>query len=207
MDKERNAGNLELVGGYLCLDFVNTVSSRDEAAGCEYLTRYEDLVAWARHAQICTHEEADGLVDTASRQPGLAAAALARAVALRESIYRILTATVDGREATGGDLAVLNAALREVSSRLALSPSAGRFEWTWVPDEDGLDQFLWPIVRSTADLMTSMDLERVRQCARDGCDWLFVDLSKNQSRRWCSMNLCGSRVKSRRYYRRRKQAG
>lgn len=207
MEKERNAGNLELVGGRLCLDFVNTVSSRDEAEGREYLNQYQDLVAWARHAQICTDREAAGLLDRAARYPGQAATALGQAVALRETIYRILAATIEGRAAARRDLVALNAALREASSRLALTPSANRFEWTWVPDEDRLDQILWPIVRSAADLMTSMDLGRVRQCAREGCDWLFIDLSKNQSRRWCTMNVCGSRVKSRRYYHRKKQAG
>ena len=103
------------------------------------------------------------------------------------------------------DLSALNAALREASARLEVAPSAGGFEWTWVLDEDELDRVLWPIVGSAANLLTSAELGRVRQCARRGCDWLFVDLSKNQSRRWCSMELCGSRVKSRRYYRRRKQ--
>jgi predicted RNA-binding Zn ribbon-like protein len=66
---------------------------------------------------------------------------------------------------------------------------------------------LWPIVRSAAELLTSEDLGRVRRCGREGCDWLFVDSSKNRSRRWCSMEMCGSRVKSRRYYYRKREEG
>jgi predicted RNA-binding Zn ribbon-like protein len=120
-------------------------------------------------------------------------------------IYRVFSAVVEEREPRGMDLADLNAALREASARLELAPSAGGFEWTWVLDENELDRVLWPIVGSAANLLTSAELGRVCRCAREGCDWLFVDLSKNQSRRWCSMELCGSRVKSRRYYRRRKQ--
>ena len=205
MDKQRHAGNLELVGGHLCLDFANTVSTRGEATRREYLSRYDDLVGWARHAQILTKPEAEALLYSAARHPGLAAAVLERAVALRETIYRVFLAVVEDRDPEGTDLAAMNAAIREASSRLEVAPSAGGFEWTWVLDEDELDRVLWPIVGSAANLLTSAELGRVRQCARRGCDWLFVDLSKNQSRRWCSMELCGSRVKSRRYYRRRKQ--
>lgn len=205
MEKERHAGNLELVGGHLCLDFANTVSTHDAATDREYLAGYDDLVVWARHAGILTQPEAEALIHNAARQPGPAAAALGRAVALREMIYRIFSAFVEGREPGGMDLAALNAGLREASARLEIAPSAGGFEWTWVLDKDELDRVLWPIAGSAANLLTSADLGRVRQCARQGCDWLFVDLSKNQSRRWCSMELCGSRVKSRRYYRRKKQ--
>jgi predicted RNA-binding Zn ribbon-like protein len=205
MDKERHAGNLELVGGHLCLDFSNTVSSRDEAMRYDYLTRYDDLVDWARHAQMLTEPEAQALLRSAAGHPKLAAAVLARAVALRETIYRVFSAIAEARDPEGTDLTALNATLREAFARLEIAPSAGGFEWAWVVDGAELDRILWPIVGSAAQLLISAELGRVRQCARQGCNWLFVDLSKNQSRRWCSMDMCGSRVKSRRYYRRQKE--
>jgi predicted RNA-binding Zn ribbon-like protein len=92
--------------------------------------------------------------------------------------------------------------VQEAMSRLTITRSAEGYEWSWAADEGGLDRMLWPIARSAADLLTSPELGSVRRCAREGCDWLFVDRSKNHSRRWCSMSLCGSRVKARRYYRR-----
>ena len=88
---------------------------------------------------------------------------------------------------------------------MEITPAGGAFAWTWAVGAEELDRVVWPVVRSAAALLTSGSLERVRQCAGDGCDWLFVDLSKNQSRRWCSMDMCGSRAKSRRYYRRKIQ--
>jgi predicted RNA-binding Zn ribbon-like protein len=130
--------------------------------------------------------------------------ALEHAITLREAIYRIFSAIADHRTPEETDFAVLNTVLRKALSRLQLRPSADGFEWAWILDEDDFDRMLWPIVRSAADLLTSGDLGKVRQCAREGCDWLFVDASKNHSRRWCSMNLCGSRAKARRYYQRRK---
>lgn len=204
-NKQREASNLELVGGRLCLDFINTVSSRIESQRREYLTTYGDLVVWSQHAGILMDNEAKALLRHAAHHPDLAAAALGRAIILRETIYRIFLATADQQEPKKTDLTSMNATLHEALSRLEILPSADGFEWAWVIDKEDLTRMLWPVVRSAADLMTSKDLGKVRQCAREGCTWLFVDLSKNQGRRWCSMNTCGSRVKARRYYRRRRQ--
>jgi predicted RNA-binding Zn ribbon-like protein len=205
--QERTASNLELVGGRLCLDFANTVSTRIEALCCEYLTSYRELVAWGQHVDILTDAAAQALSLEAACHPELAAAALGRAIAVRETIYRIFSASADGQRPESVDVSALNATLKEALSRLQVSPTAGGFGWTWVVNENDLDRILWPVVHSAADLLTSDDLGRVRQCEREGCDWIFVDLSKNHSRRWCSMNLCGSRVKSQRYYYRKKGEG
>ena len=200
---KRTASNLELVGGRLCLDFANTLSTRSEGQSREYLTDYGQLVAWSQRTGILTGDATGVLLDSAASRPDLAAAALEQAIAVRETIYRVFSATADGREAEGDDLSALNRALHQALVRLEVVPSADTFHWSWVVGQDDLDYMLWPVVRSAADLLTSDDLLRVRGCARGGCDWLFVDLSKNHSRRWCSMTMCGSRVKARRYYRRR----
>ena len=202
--RERTASTLELVGGRLCLDFANTQSTRIKGQSREYLTDYGQLVAWSQHTSVLTDAEAEVLVDSAASRPDLAATALERAITLRETIYRAFSATADGREAEEADLSALNRAIHQALAQLEIVRSGDTFHWSWVVGLDDLDYMLWPVIRSAADLLTSDDLLRVRACAREGCDWLFVDLSKNHSRRWCSMNMCGSRVKARRYYRRRR---
>jgi predicted RNA-binding Zn ribbon-like protein len=201
---ERSASNIELIGGELCLDFANTLSTRMEGLGREYFTSYCDLVAWSRHAGVLNEEGARTLLQKAAHQPDQAAAALERAIALRETLYHVFSAIADNRQPQEADLTAMNCALHEALSRLEVVPAADGFAWNWVADEAGLDHVLWPVVRSAAQLLTSGDLARVSECAREGCDWLFVDTSKNHSRRWCTMAVCGSRVKARRYYRRKK---
>jgi len=205
-DKTRMANTLELVGGELCLDFANTVSSRTGMPRREYLTTYDELIAWSEHARILTGDEVSALLHRATRHPDLAADVLDRAIALREAVYRVFSAIVDHRATEQADLAVLNNALHQALARLEVRASTDGFKWAWTLGEDDLDRMLWPVAQSAARLLISGDLTRVRQCAREGCDWLFVDLSKNRSRRWCMMGVCGSRVKARRYYRRRKKA-
>jgi len=69
-----------------------------------------------------------------------------------------------------------------------------------------LERINWLIVRSAADLLTSDKLHDVRACSAEDCRWLFLDISKNHSRRWCDMETCGNQAKARRHYRRKKSA-
>jgi predicted RNA-binding Zn ribbon-like protein len=64
----------------------------------------------------------------------------------------------------------------------------------------------WWVARSAAELLTSKELTSVRECAGYDCGRLFMDGTKNRSRRWCDMASCGNRAKGRRHYERRKAA-
>ncbi len=195
------AGNLKLVGGRLCLDFANTVDWHARDHPEEWLTSYSDLVAWAAHAGALTDSEAESLLREAARQPREAASVLERAVALREAVYRVFSAVVAGRSPRDVDLATINEALTRATAYLEIVAAPDGFEWRW-RGEGELDRMLWPVVRSAADLLTSKELERVRECPADGCGWLFVDASRNRTRKWCSMDDCGNRTKARKHYRR-----
>jgi predicted RNA-binding Zn ribbon-like protein len=204
-DKVRSVRTLELVGGRLCLDWANTASARSGTERYEYLASYADLLEWSRRTGILTQRDVRRLEREATRNPGEAAATLDRAIAMRETVYRIFAAIANRQSPKKADLGSLNAMLAEAQSRLRVQAAGTGFAWQWAWEPHALDVMLWPIVRSAGDLLTSSDLYRVRQCARRlGCGWLFVDASRNQSRRWCSMSMCGSRVKSSRYYHRKR---
>ncbi|MCL6613391.1 MAG: CGNR zinc finger domain-containing protein [Firmicutes bacterium] len=81
----------------------------------------------------------------------------------------------------------------------------GGFAWKWGGEGKALDRMLWPVVRSAAELLISGDRERVRECAAEGCGWLFLDASRNTRRKWCAMTSCGNRAKARRYYERKRK--
>jgi predicted RNA-binding Zn ribbon-like protein len=106
------------------------------------------------------------------------------------------------RTPAAADLARLNAALAAALPHLRLAPRAGGYDWVWDGRGDDLASPLWPILRSAADLLASPDLARVRECDGEDCTWLFLDYSRNRSRRWCSMASCGNRAKARRHYQR-----
>ncbi len=203
---ETGQPTFDLGAGRLCLDFANTADWHRSARPEERLRSYADLLAWGRQAAALTAGEAERLLRAAQRRPADAADVLRRAVALREAIYRLFSALAAGRPPADADLAVLNAALAEALPRLRLAASEEGFVWTWAGDADALDAVLWPVARSAAELLTADERDRVRECADDNCGWLFLDMSRNRSRRWCSMEGCGNRAKARRYYARKKRA-
>jgi predicted RNA-binding Zn ribbon-like protein len=159
-------------------------------------------VTWSQHVGIMTESTAHHLRQRAARHPAIASATLERAIALRETIFRIFSAVAEGHSPEATDVATLNGALSETLSRLRLTMTADGFGWQWAGSGDSLEQMLWPVTRSAAELLTTGELSRVRMCGGEDCGWLFFDTSRNQSRRWCSMEDCGNRAKARRYHQR-----
>lgn len=203
-ETETRASTVKLIGGRLSLDFANTVDWRTSDHPQQWLMSYSGLVAWSRHAGILTDHEAQRLLQEATRRPVDATAILERAITLREAIYRIFSAISHGVPPQAADFDILNAELSEALARSRVVPTADGFAWDWVGAGDTLDRMLWAVVRDAADLLTSDDMNRVRECAGDGCGWLFLDMSRNRSRRWCAMEGCGNRAKARRFYKRRR---
>ncbi|MGE5261885.1 MAG: CGNR zinc finger domain-containing protein [Acidobacteriota bacterium] len=204
--EEYQAGRLDLIGGDLSLDFTNTVSNHETENPNEHLHSYVALLAWARHTGILTSAMALRLQRRAAREPAEAQSVLERAITLRESLYRLVLAAAAGEKAVPADLEVLNLNLAHAlpHARVVYAPEG--MTWAWEYSEDALDQVLWPVARSAANLLTSDRIGRVRECTGDTCGWLFVDASKNHSRRWCSMSDCGNRAKANRFYKRKHSA-
>jgi predicted RNA-binding Zn ribbon-like protein len=196
----------DLSAGNLCLDFANTVDDRWMVVQRDHLTSYRDLVAWGEQAQILSGEESGQLLEVAARQPDKANAVLQQAIAIREVIYRIFAALAQEGTPADTDLAQLNEAFAYTLPHNLIVRHEQHFEWGWVFNQEALDYVIWPVVRSAADLLTSDTLSMLRICAAEDCVSLFMDTSKNQTRRWCSMKGCGNRAKARRYIERKKQA-
>jgi predicted RNA-binding Zn ribbon-like protein len=195
---------LRLLAGHPVLDFVNSIDPREGAQRVEHLRTYSDLVDWAGRAGVLTVAEARRTLRDASGDPAAAARALERAVALREATYAIFGAVAAHRPAPEADVRELQAAYRDAMAHADLTGTGRRFEWRL---SSGLDVVRWHIARDAVALLESEMLGRVKRCPGGSgeCGWLFLDSSKNASRRWCSMEGCGNRAKLRRFLRRRKR--
>jgi predicted RNA-binding Zn ribbon-like protein len=189
-----------LLGGRLCLDFANTVGSHLSPEPYEYLTSYQALARWGQHTEILTSEEAMSLIAMAEHAPAAAHAVLERAIALREAIFAVFGAISEQQPVDDEALAILNAEFVRSMAHVQVRKMDGAFEWGWQTTSDMLDCVLWSVARSAAELLIAPELDRVRMCpGPDGCGWLFLDMSKNRSRRWCSMDDCGNVAKQRRH--------
>jgi predicted RNA-binding Zn ribbon-like protein len=186
------------------LDFANTLAWRGSDRRHDWLNSYANLVAWGKLVGILSEEAVHRLRREAKRHSAQVDVVLERAVELREAIYRICSAVAAGASPSAADVDALNVALAEALTHLRVLPAADVFAWDWSGDAGALDQMLWPVAWSAAELLTSEELDRVGECHGDGCGWLFMDMSRNHSRRWCDMGDCGNRAKARRFYQRKK---
>jgi predicted RNA-binding Zn ribbon-like protein len=185
-ESTRTLEMLELVGGALCLDFANTINSRLHPEH-DYLLNYSDLVGWADKVGILSPAQASQLQKRAKQNPDEAENALKNALSLRELLYRLLSSSAKDSEPKKEDLALFTKYHEDTISRGQLLKTEKHYITVWKLDA-ALDALLLPIIHSASELLLSNELGQVKQCP--GCGWLFLDTSKNQSRRWCSMNTC-----------------
>ena len=192
----RTLETLELVGGALCLDFVNTINSRVHPEH-DYLMHYSDLIGWANKVGILSPIQANQLQKRAKQNAEEVDKVLNKVQRSRELLYRLFSSA----KASNKDMEVFVGVYGEAISNGWLTKDDNHYRTTWKIDET-LIAVLWPIVHSAGELLQSEDLRHVKECP--GCGWVFLDTSKNQSRRWCSMNTCGARDKMRRYHKRKR---
>ncbi len=203
-DMDRNSGNLDLLGGRLCLDFVNTVDWRGRAEPQEFLNSYRDLLMWARHADILTGLDVKALTQMSRKDPSEARSVVDRAKRLREALFRIFVANSKGFAASKKDLSLFNKELSLTMAQSRIAAANDGYSWNITGNKQTLDWFLNPIVRCAADLLVGSEIQRVKNCADSECGWLFLDVSRNRSRRWCDMSDCGNRAKASRFYQKKK---
>ncbi len=207
----------EFIGGQVALDFVNTASRRESGPLMDRLETYADLVEWGEAAKALPDCVPEDLLKAAAEHPEDAARTLHEARELRESLYRIFrafAASTDAPSAPTDDMARLNAIFRRANAHRTLYCSnaisnivgAPTFDWKWDQSGAELDRVYWPVALAAADLLTAGDSRRIKECGGANCNWLFLDHSKNCSRRWCTMEDCGSKVKAKRHYHRQKES-
>jgi predicted RNA-binding Zn ribbon-like protein len=189
-----------ILAGEPCLDFINTLDNRAVPdKNLELLPDYASFVHWAEQAGVISRQKRQRLCDHGEADPARAASVLDWAIELRECLYRVFDGMVREQKPSKADLDLLAHFLAQSYGAVKFRSAAGRYEIDW-QDGDELESPLWPIVRSASNLLTSPDLKLVRECDVESCRWLFVDRTKNHSRRWCDMKICGNRTKARKFY-------
>ena len=194
----RQAVPAEAVDAERVLAFINTLSSRPTDSPVERLVSYEALVKWAEEQRLISAAAGERIVTEARKHPQQAAAVLSRAKVFREALNGLAEAVDTGKTPGTEVLRTIGACLSLAYANARLVPYEGTLQWVSSADDD-LERIVWEVGRAAGRLVISPRLARLRACAADDCGWWFVDETKNRSRRWCDMKLCGNREKIRRY--------
>ena len=193
-------------GGALCLDFCNSGQGARGSNKEEWIADYGDLVDWLKTGQAIGAAQASKLRAAAERAPQAAEEVWKRAIELREALARLLLARSEGRKPPAADLKVVDTEYARSAPFARLAPTDEGFAWSLDPAVEALDAALRPIVESAVALLTSERLARLRRCGNSTCYWLFIDETRNCSRRWCEMASCGNVMKVRRHRARQRAA-
>lgn len=189
------ARDLPIIGGDIALDFANTVDDPLGPARHDHLSTYEGLLVWSVRVGVLAAGDLDGRRQSAQQRPRAASAALRRAHVLRDGLNRLFGSVAAGTTLPSEDWVTLRGVAAVGLGRAAARRSGTGYRLEW-PGDDLLIP-LWQVADAAVTLLRSGDLRRVKQCA--GCPWLFLDSSRNGSRRWCSMEDCGTHEKIKRY--------
>ena len=139
----------------------------------------------------------------ASRHGSEAVRLVDEAIAVREMIYALFSASAAGHAIADRDVDLLSRLLASAPHRTTLTISKRGHMWRLPPAAPTAASLLAPVLWSAGDLLVGGRLQRVRLCANEKCRWLFVDDSKSGTKRWCSMSSCGNRAKAHRHYMRK----
>jgi len=192
------------VGGDPSIDLVNTVDWTPRGPVDERLTDYDRLTRWAEGAGLLSVRQGARLRARAAQHPRMAERAYRDAIALRWQLRQLFADIAHGKSVDGTPaIAQLNAALSSALGHLELAPrptkgdESGVLQWSWRDAGERLDHVLWPVLRAAGELLASDEASRIRECGGEDCGWLYVDRSRNGLRRWCQMEVCGTKEKSR----------
>ena len=184
------------------MDFANTVSRRDSPERTvDHLVSIQDLLSFAVQTKLISSREATALKQQPQLSPAKQANIMQTAVELREAFFRAFDSLATGRPPRPQDVALIEHSALEALRHRRLVRADGAYQWQWHGPLNP-ERILWSIALSAAELLTLPELHSVRECEAPDCVWLFLDTSRNHSRRWCDMKSCGNRAKARRHYQR-----
>ena len=188
-----------MIGGHTALDLVNTVSWRhDTDQWRENLATPLDLLRWTRRAAVLDKHHLTALRIALAEDPKTAELVLRRVHELREQLYHHLAACIDHHR---GDHQIragspLHRAFADAITAGSLTGTPPR----WTLEAHSPLELPRVLALHALDLVQTMPPDRLRRCHDEGCGWLFLDTTRNHSRRWCSSGDCGNRDRARRHY-------
>jgi predicted RNA-binding Zn ribbon-like protein len=188
----------ELSGGHPALDFVNTLDWRFRDSGPEELLQdYEDVVRFTEQTSLMGAADARKLLRSVTESK--AAKVVAAARELREAAAEVLYGVVDQRSLSASAIKRLEACFASAKEQEQLQWDGEKLRWVLIQTASLPASPLWLMSLSVESFMTSEQMHHLRECGNAECRWLFVDTSKNHTRRWCNMKICGNRMKARRF--------
>jgi predicted RNA-binding Zn ribbon-like protein len=186
---------IPLVGGVLALDFANTFAGAGTSSPKEFFCEISDILAWAWRCGVLEDVDGSRSQKMAKHSPAPRGRFMRDTKVLRDALRGVCLARAHGTTPSENDLEVLRRLHARCLETATLTSSEDGLTWGWADQRDLIDAVLGPVCVSAISLLTVMDQRRIKTCGNPGCGWLFYDMTKSRTRRWCEMAACGNRAK------------
>ncbi len=196
-------GTYKIIGGHLCFDFANTISWRDTNSPHEWLDSLENLLIWTQLVGVFDEVQAKKLESEVLKMSGGVRDYLNKLVEIRELLNGIFMSVIDGKSPTKKDLKKFNQYVSNAYTKNIIVEKELTFQLEVSEKLDLASKLIDKIVLSAVEVLTKVKLPRIKKCF--SCHWLYEDVSRNNSRRWCVMEDCGNRHKVNQFNKRRKR--
>jgi predicted RNA-binding Zn ribbon-like protein len=194
----------DIVGGSAALDLVNTVSGWNHDPE-DWVPDITNFLVWARTCGVLDKEEQNAAARHAKNSPPSAERVLASVKELRFALRGLIGALEHREPAQPSDLSVIDDWRRRLAVSEQIIVRRNKIDFTISPDISALELPGLRVTAASLSLLKDFPAARIKTCAARDCGWKFVDQSKNRSRRWCDMAVCGNLAKARHYRSRNNQ--
>ena len=189
----------DFIGGDAALDFVNTVTGRDQEPR-DWLDSYARLLEWATLVRLLPEKNLRALAKKMHSEPGAAGRALIRAKELREELFALVSAVASGNAPPKSAMAALREHWLAGVDAHELRFESGRVITDIRADAADFDLIAAIVAYRMVEHVMPLPVDRLRVCGGKNCSWVFIDSSKAGRRRWCDMAVCGNVAKAQRFY-------
>lgn len=191
------------VGNHVCLDFINThVALNGQLV--ELLATFSDLVTWLGQVHLLSQDEAKKIEKQWGNQ-AKGVEILEQTRAFRDTLREMVERIAVGRPVPQAAVNAINDMLRYRIGRPQLTRRDGKFERGFQTESQDANQLLGLLAEAASDLLCTCNVSLIKKCQNPACVLFFYDTTKNHTRHWCSMSVCGNRIKVAAHYRRHRK--
>ena len=196
-------GPLDFVGGLSCLNFANTAGGHTKIREVERIPTFGDVINWSLYAELLSPAEAKALLALVKTKPKDAVHRVRELQTFREALHRLVTAIAHKQEPQRADFTRVRGTIAKILSAAEMQPVETEFNWSADADALGLSTVIARVALSAHHMLSREKPSQLRQC--EICTWLFIDRTKNQTRRFCRQDACGNKSRAERFYSRKRK--
>ena len=191
-------GPLDFIGGLSCLNFTNTAGGHTKIREVERIPTYSDVISWALYAELLSPLEARAISALMKAKPKDALNRVRELQAFREALHRLVTAVAHKEQPQRADFTRVRSTISKSLATAEMKPGDAEFVWSADAGTLGLSTVIARVALSAHHMLTREKPSQLRQC--EICTWLFIDRTKNQTRRFCRQDACGAKSRADRFY-------